>query len=113
MANNIVFSLSVNIQDVELLSKIESSGFSSTKGLVKCVAPPGLCIRSYSFFDFINDLPNIVATISRIRDLVNPAPSGSRITTLSFADDRTLVCAASTEQQLTYTINAATTKTCQ
>ena len=61
---------------------------------------------------FIDDLPNAVATTCRIRDLVDPAASGSRITTLLFADDATLMCVASTEQQLISTINAAMTRTC-
>ena len=75
--------------------------------------PPGLCIRSYSFFIFINDLPNAVTTASRIRDLVDPAPSGFRVTTPIFADDAILMCIASTEQLLTSIINAAMTKKCQ
>ena len=57
-------------------------------------------------------MPNAVSTTSRIRDLVDPAPSGSWITTPLFADDATLMYVASTEQQLTSTINAAMTKTC-
>ena len=45
-------------------------------------------------------------------DLVDPAPSGSRITTPLFSDDVTLMCVASTKQQLTSKINAAMTRTC-
>jgi len=43
---------------------------------------------------------------------IGSAPSGSRITTYLFPDDATLMCVASTEQQLTSTINAAMTVTC-
>ena len=86
--------------------------FSLSKSLVHCGVPQGSLLGPTFLFFFINQLPSAVATNSRIRDILDPAPSESRITTPFLADGATLMCVASTEQQLTSTINAAMTKTC-